>query len=296
MSILTFTFITTKDQGVSSDTTIALTLHPIDEQGLYKDRFPVVWKPLNFTASQDQSVNVSYVGTLGIGAVVGNDVVDPESFVKIRPGQHTIIGMDTQDLINYSDPTPKTSVMGNLTAVNKTGISQNIIVGIVGLDGIQPVLFWDRVADGHSVSTPSALRLHAYSNKDYWEKQIIRTEPQASTLIGEWDLNALLDPQQTFHLLEDPSQGGALRIDWVPNKTTNTALVSYPRQTVFLRRPPAECTPTISHPDCVRCLTVFYVVQQRSLRATASYAALYFSSQCGDGLYCLVSVILGQSS
>jgi len=195
--------------GLLTDTTLMLMFNPPNNEKLFIDQFPHVWKVITFRARAHSKASVTYVARLAFGytQIDRDNLTEASSWEECYSGQSTTL----IDVTGGKTFTPAVR-SGNgrlLTCGNNTSSRSNIGIGFVRGDGpdqrYEPALSWTNVGSKSNITAQFTPTLTAYVTREYQATELIRGEVET---LGIWtrDLNQL-DDVTGWNLTVDGASG-----------------------------------------------------------------------------------------
>ncbi|KAF8427636.1 hypothetical protein L210DRAFT_3565096 [Boletus edulis BED1] len=185
--------LTFKADNLGTNATLLLIFDGASD-GLYKDKFPVVWKLGRFAAAGSHLLNAAFTSQLAWlkPATDMDSIVGAPAYKVINYNQKTTLQQNGSGVLSFTPP--ETGTADSVTVVNGTSNRQDVALGFLpkGAFSPIPVYYWNGLGSGQSIQTKFQPVLRVYIASDYKEGQIVRGEI-SSSVIFEQDLSALGD-------------------------------------------------------------------------------------------------------
>ncbi|KAI0777270.1 hypothetical protein BD413DRAFT_676463 [Trametes elegans] len=216
---------------IGDDVSLMLCFTPPTPE-LFIKQFPVAWRVTTLSAKGRSVLEATWTSTLGfcMPQIGGNSrIVSSGTYTPINVGEVTTLTVNKNakpPVYYFTDPValPGTD---NVQAINKCGHPSTIGLGFITDVGttdetMSPILTWDEVGNGLTVTGEFTPVLRAYVALKYQASDIIRGEIRSHTPI--WEKNLLsLAPDTVIHISKDPMGGYVARTGGV--KAQDTPLV-----------------------------------------------------------------------
>ncbi|KAG1734294.1 hypothetical protein EDB19DRAFT_1163041 [Suillus lakei] len=193
-----------KDLGKES--TLLLIFNSQKMEGIYKTFCPVVWRTDHFPKTGAHIMKVTYTNQFAFSnvKVSKRKITDAETCMKIKTNERTNL-IKEDDAIKFSDPQKGSDDV--MEAWNKTGVVQNIALGIMNSEDLfpAPVLLFEDVGDGDNVTAELIPMLRAYVTSNYKETTALSSAIE-TPVIWERDPAALVE-KTSWNLTRDTVTG-----------------------------------------------------------------------------------------